>query len=219
MEVAPQAGVLAQIVYDYEFWKGDQENRGNITSASVARTWPRSPLRVPSRHAQRDRHDSDCDDSGGAARRRVRQSTLPSKGASEWSCSLFDSRSEGPPDDLRRRADDPRRDARRARRVFRPIIQSSNPGRNHQSRSGLQRRIARPYNRASVFLLSSRYEGWGLPAAEAMACGAAVVATRCGGVEDFVHDERNGLLAPVADPRTLADATLRLLRDESTRVR
>jgi glycosyltransferase involved in cell wall biosynthesis len=75
------------------------------------------------------------------------------------------------------------------------------------------------YNRASVFFLASQYEGWGLPAAEAMACGAAVVSTRSGGVEDFLEDGRNCLLVPVGDARALANAALRLLRDEDTRVR
>jgi glycosyltransferase involved in cell wall biosynthesis len=48
---------------------------------------------------------------------------------------------------------------------------------------------------------ASRYEGWGLPSLEAMACGAAVVSTRSDGIEDFVVDGRNGLLSPVGDPR------------------
>ena len=75
------------------------------------------------------------------------------------------------------------------------------------------------YNRCSVFMLTSRYEGWGLPAAEAMACGAAVVSTRCGGIEDFVVDGRNGLLSPVGDPVAMATAVLRLLSNETERVR
>jgi L-malate glycosyltransferase len=75
------------------------------------------------------------------------------------------------------------------------------------------------YNSCSVFLLTSLWEGWGLPAAEAMACGAAVVSTRNGGTEDFIIDNVNGLLVPVADPEAVADAVLRLLNDEATRFR
>ncbi len=74
------------------------------------------------------------------------------------------------------------------------------------------------YNRASVFLLASRYEGWGLPAAEAMACGAAVISTRSGGVEDFLRDGNNGLLVPVGDAQALATAAMQLLRDKDLRV-
>jgi glycosyltransferase involved in cell wall biosynthesis len=75
------------------------------------------------------------------------------------------------------------------------------------------------YNRASVYFLTSRYEGWGIPAAEAMACGAAVVSTRCGGVEDFLEDDVNGSLVAVGDAPAVAESILRLLRDSSTRVR
>jgi L-malate glycosyltransferase len=75
------------------------------------------------------------------------------------------------------------------------------------------------YNRCAVFMLTSKYEGWGLPAAEAMACGAAVVSTRNGGTEDFLIDGRNGLLVPVSDPTAIAEAIIRLLRDGSERSR
>jgi glycosyltransferase involved in cell wall biosynthesis len=75
------------------------------------------------------------------------------------------------------------------------------------------------YNRASIFLLTSRYEGWGLPAAEAMACGAAVISTANGGVEDFLENEFNGLLVPIADENAVAAALLKLLRDDALRVR
>jgi glycosyltransferase involved in cell wall biosynthesis len=75
------------------------------------------------------------------------------------------------------------------------------------------------YNRCAVFMLTSRHEGWGLPALEAMACGAAVVSTRCGGIEDFVVDGRNGLLSPVGDPTAVAAVVIRLLSNETERVR
>ncbi|HEX4865748.1 MAG TPA: glycosyltransferase family 4 protein, partial [Acidimicrobiales bacterium] len=62
------------------------------------------------------------------------------------------------------------------------------------------------YNQLAVFLLPSLYEGWGLPAAEAMACGAAVVSTRSGGVEDFAQDGINALLVAPNDAASLANA-------------
>lgn len=52
---------------------------------------------------------------------------------------------------------------------------------------------------------SSRYETFGLLMAEAIASGIPVVATRCGGPEDFV-DNDNGLLVPAEDPVALAEA-------------
>ena len=79
--------------------------------------------------------------------------------------------------------------------------------------------LRRFYNRCSIFLLTSRFEGWGLPALEAMACGAAVVSTSSGGVEDFMVDGSNGLLVPVADAAAIASATVGLLTDEARRQR
>jgi glycosyltransferase involved in cell wall biosynthesis len=75
------------------------------------------------------------------------------------------------------------------------------------------------YNRSRIFLFTSQYEGFGLPAAEAMACGAAVVSTRSGGVEDFLRDHETGLLAPVGDATALAAAVEELLADDELRRR
>jgi glycosyltransferase involved in cell wall biosynthesis len=75
------------------------------------------------------------------------------------------------------------------------------------------------YNQCSVFALSSRYEGWGLPALEAMACGAAVVSTRNGGTEDFVQNGKTGLLVSPSNPKDLADAICHLLNNPLERSR
>lgn len=75
------------------------------------------------------------------------------------------------------------------------------------------------YNRSSVFLCTSRHEGWGFPATEAMACGSVLVSTRNGGVDDFARDGESALLADVDDPAALADAVLRVLRDDALRAR
>lgn len=74
--------------------------------------------------------------------------------------------------------------------------------------------VEQVYHRSAVFLCSSTTEGWGFPAAEAMACGAAVVSTRNGGVEDFCTHNENALLA---DGTGLAEAVTRMLEDEALR--
>ncbi len=73
------------------------------------------------------------------------------------------------------------------------------------------------YNRCAIFVLPSHYEGWGLPAAEAMACGAAVVTTNSGGTTDFAVSERNALVVEPRRPDALSLAIVRLLEDQDLR--
>jgi glycosyltransferase involved in cell wall biosynthesis len=69
------------------------------------------------------------------------------------------------------------------------------------------------YNRSQVLVSPSLYEGFGLPAAEAMACGTAVVATSAGAFPEVVADGVTGMLVPPADPDALAEAIRTLLED------
>lgn len=71
---------------------------------------------------------------------------------------------------------------------------------------------------ASVFVCPSRYEPFGLVNIEAMACGAAVVATATGGIPEIVVDGVTGfLVTPGADfVRELAERINVLLRDPET---
>lgn len=75
------------------------------------------------------------------------------------------------------------------------------------------------YNRCAVFLLTSKVEGWGLPALEAMACGATVVSTASGGVEDFLVHDVNGLIVPVGDASKVASEAIDLLLARERRIR
>lgn len=67
------------------------------------------------------------------------------------------------------------------------------------------------YNDCAVFLLPSHFEGWGLPAAEAMACGAALVTTANGGAEEFAIDGETARVVPPRDPDAMADAVIALI--------
>jgi glycosyltransferase involved in cell wall biosynthesis len=67
------------------------------------------------------------------------------------------------------------------------------------------------YARASVAVVPSLYEGFGLPAAEAMACAVPVVSTTGGALPEVVGD--TGILVPPADSSALADAISRVLDD------
>lgn len=75
------------------------------------------------------------------------------------------------------------------------------------------------YNGSSVYLCSSMAEGFGLPGAEAMACGCAVVSTDCGGVRDYAQHGRNSLLSSVGDPNLLANNLCSLLRNDELRIK
>jgi glycosyltransferase involved in cell wall biosynthesis len=69
------------------------------------------------------------------------------------------------------------------------------------------------YNRTIAFLVPSEHEGFGLPGAEAMACGAALISTRNGGVATYARDRYSAILCPPLNPPQLAAALLRILQD------
>ncbi len=73
------------------------------------------------------------------------------------------------------------------------------------------------YNSCAVFVVPSHAEGLGLPALEAMACGAAVVTTDNGGSRDVCIDGRTAVVIPPRRPDTLATAVVRLVRDTDRR--
>ncbi len=73
------------------------------------------------------------------------------------------------------------------------------------------------YAECDLFVFSSRAEGFGLPALEAMASGCALVTTDCGGVRAFARPNENCLMVPPNDPRALAAAIGRLVGDEQLR--
>jgi len=77
--------------------------------------------------------------------------------------------------------------------------------------------LARLYNQAELLVSPSLYEGFGLPAAEAMACGTPVIATTAGAFPEVIADGETGVLVPPADARALADAIQSMLSDARRR--
>lgn len=73
---------------------------------------------------------------------------------------------------------------------------------------------------AEVACVPSLYEGFSLPAVEAMSCGTPLVATRAGAIPEVVGtDEEAAILVPPRDSGRLAQAIGRLLDDAALRAR
>jgi mannosyltransferase len=73
--------------------------------------------------------------------------------------------------------------------------------------------VARWYQRLTIYAFTSRNEGFGLTLIEAMAFGAALVASRAGAAELVVEDGITGVLAPPGDVDALVAALEPLMRD------
>jgi starch synthase len=78
-----------------------------------------------------------------------------------------------------------------------------------------KREVIQLLSHARVFACPSVYEPLGIVNLEAMACGAAVAASRVGGIPEVVADGETGLLVPPDDPQALADALNTLVADPS----
>jgi len=71
------------------------------------------------------------------------------------------------------------------------------------------------YARSTVAVVPSEYEGFGLPAGEAMACGVAVVSTNGGALPEVVGDQ--AIIVPAGNPEALAQGIAELLNNPTRR--
>ena len=70
-----------------------------------------------------------------------------------------------------------------------------------------------------IFVMSSITEGLGTSLLDAMAAGKPIVATRAGGIPEVVADGETGILVAPRDHQAMAEAIVRLLKDEGLRRR
>jgi len=75
--------------------------------------------------------------------------------------------------------------------------------------------LVRHYGESTLVVVPSLYEGFGLPAAEAMSCAAAVISSDGGALPEVVGDA--GVLVPAGDEHALARAIEELLGDPARR--
>jgi glycosyltransferase involved in cell wall biosynthesis len=82
-----------------------------------------------------------------------------------------------------------------------------------------QQMLSAIYSSCDIFILPSHLEGFPRTRLEAMACGVAVVTTDCLGGGEMIRDGETALVVPPRDPKAMAEAIIRLLKDESLRKR
>lgn len=80
-----------------------------------------------------------------------------------------------------------------------------------------QETIRELYSRAHIFVSASHSEGWGLPLAEATACGAALVVSDTRGHFEFLRPNREALFFPRKDVEQMVRQLRLLLEDECLR--
>ena len=80
---------------------------------------------------------------------------------------------------------------------------------------GFQGDIPKLLNNFDIFVLSSSTEGFSIATIEAMACELPVIATRCGGPEEIIRHEEDGILVDVGDSKQLAAAVQRVCEDQT----
>ncbi|MFA5318149.1 MAG: glycosyltransferase family 4 protein [Patescibacteria group bacterium] len=77
--------------------------------------------------------------------------------------------------------------------------------------------LASYYKSADLFLLISNYEGWGLTVVEAAAAGCPVIMTDVGCANEFIINNKSGIIIPVGDRDCLENSIMGLIENENLR--
>ncbi|MCH5308881.1 MAG: glycosyltransferase family 4 protein [Prevotella sp.] len=85
--------------------------------------------------------------------------------------------------------------------------------------AGTTKNIAAEYCDASLFLLASRFEGFGLVLVEAMQCGVPCISFDCPyGPADIIDNGNDGILVENGNIKGFAEAVLKLMNDDELRI-
>jgi glycosyltransferase involved in cell wall biosynthesis len=115
-------------------------------------------------------------------------------------------------------AGDLARDPVTAERVQADIARHGLTGRIAMPGAVSSERLATLYHGADLFVLASRFEGYGMAYAEALAYGLPVIGTKAGAIPDTIPQEA-GLLVDAGDVAALAEALRRAIVDTGLRQR
>ena len=104
------------------------------------------------------------------------------------------------------------------RTPFEQIVEDLRIDRSRCHLNGPTDDIKQEYLNSSLFVFSSRFEGFGMVLIEAMACGLPVVSFDCPcGPKDIVRHQEDGILVPSGDITLLANAMNQLMSDDTLR--
>lgn len=82
-----------------------------------------------------------------------------------------------------------------------------------------EKNIQEKYLDASIYVMSSRYEGFGMVLIEAMACGVPCVSFDCNyGPSDIIENNVDGFVVPNGNIEALANAICKLMADPQLRI-
>ena len=76
-----------------------------------------------------------------------------------------------------------------------------------------EKEVVEVLNQSSIFMCTSLFEGFGLPGLESMACGCALITTKCQGPEAYAN-ENNSILCDIEDSNALYEAIKELITNE-----
>lgn len=82
---------------------------------------------------------------------------------------------------------------------------------------GRSERVLEEMNSSKIFVLSSNHEGLSNAMIEAICIGLPIVSTKVSGTEELIENGVNGILTDVGDEKQMAEALLRVAKDDSLR--